>query len=219
MPSVQRRGGGKNGGKAKNLKSQNSKNSTSSKDHWKVQAQVTPRIFLINLTMIKLFVFGLLAALASIVYYRQTSILTSLKVRKAGNGVDIQDGPIFNVVDIPGKGKGVLAARDIKVRFLQYRTCYDLTKTMNSKESSFFVRSLFLRSLYTVSSSSREPCTRQIAENFLPTSSIVTSCLNSGEATKFIASEEGSIFQSIIRSFSRGFGPHRTCRPTCSGNL
>ncbi|PPQ81272.1 hypothetical protein CVT25_015056 [Psilocybe cyanescens] len=96
MPSVQRRGGGKNGGKAKNLKSQNSKNSTSSKGHW------------------KLFVFGLLAALASIVYYRQTSILTSLKVRKAGNGVDIQDGPIFNVVDIPGKGKGVLAARDIK---------------------------------------------------------------------------------------------------------
>lgn len=100
--------------------------------------------------MIKGFVLGFLVALASVIYYRHILDPSSSKAAETGY---VQNEPTFHVSDIPGKGKGVLASRDIKVCFLQ--DTYDVLRSnrvIYSKESSSFKSILSLLFLYTVGS-------------------------------------------------------------------
>lgn len=71
--------------------------------------------------MNKLIVLALLFACIAVLCYQYLEYWTGLSLGSPSQIGDHDEdhSNIFNVVDIPGKGKGIVAARDIKVLVMQ----------------------------------------------------------------------------------------------------
>lgn len=58
---------------------------------------------------------ALLVALASAIYYHRGGNVNNSHADLEDFEIDKGDAHMFTVVDLPGKGKGIIAARDIQV--------------------------------------------------------------------------------------------------------
>lgn len=86
-----------------------------------------------------LLLIGLLIASLSVLYYAKQ--IQHTDVQTEGIPMDDKDRAMFFVADLPGKGKGAIAARDIQVIGLSFESLLSLNviarRTCHSRTSSF----------------------------------------------------------------------------------